>query len=202
MFNRGSYQRVLGDPPTDLTPEALRQWHQAERRMPSYHRRVQSMVGPNHVDDVLSKARVKLYQHLRRHGPVDNVISYFSTICLHEGVDHISHILKLAEQFVGDNSSSLENALQRVRVVAADGMTGIEVSDQVSRALKELGTTFTSREITAWLLVEMYGLDSATIATHTGTSQSAVRQTVRRARGKLADPELQRKLREWTLTPE
>ncbi|MEV7172009.1 sigma-70 family RNA polymerase sigma factor [Streptomyces sp. NPDC093224] len=202
MRNRGSYHRVLGDPPTDLTPEALRQWHQADRRLASYHRMVKSMVGPNHVDDVLSKARVKLHQHLLRHGPVGNVTSYFGTICHREGLDHIKHIAKLAEQFVGDSTSSLEDAAQRVRVVAVNGMTSVEVSDQVSRALKELEKTFTPRELTAWLLVEMYDLDSASIATHTGTSQSAVRQTVRRARSKLADPELQRRLREWTLTPE
>ncbi|MFD8634948.1 MULTISPECIES: RNA polymerase sigma factor [unclassified Streptomyces] len=202
MRNRGSYQRVLGDPPSDLTQEALGQWLEADRRMPSFHRVVQSMVGPNHVDDVLSKAQAKLHRRLRLHGPVGNVRSYFSTICTNAARDHMNEIAKLAEQFVMDDTSSLEDVAQRIRVVGADGMTSVEFSDQVSRAVKELREHFSDHELTVWLLVEMYDLDSARIAAIRGGTPGAVRQTVRRARAKLADPELQRKLREWTLAPE
>ncbi|MFC6518319.1 RNA polymerase sigma factor [Streptomyces goshikiensis] len=170
--------------------------------MPSYHRTVEAMVGPTHVDDVLSKARENLYRHLQVHGPVAKVIPYFGTICQNAALDHIKKIAKLAEQFVGDNTSSLEDAAQRIRIVGADGMTVVEFSDQVSRAVKELKKHFSAHELAVWLLVEMYDLDSATIAMILGGSSGAVRQTVRRARSKLADPELQRKLREWTLAPE
>ncbi|MEW2417518.1 hypothetical protein AB0953_27885 [Streptomyces sp. NPDC046866] len=183
-------------------PEALSQWLEADRRMPSFHRAVQSIVGPNHVDDVLSKAQTKLHRHLQRHGPVGNVRSYFSTICTNAARDHMNEIAKLAEQFVMDDTSSLEDVTQRIRVVGADGMTSVEFSDQVSRAVKELKEHFSSHELTVWLLVEMYDLDSARIAAIRGGTPGAVRQTVRRARAKLADPELQRKLREWTLAPE
>ncbi|MGW6875865.1 RNA polymerase sigma factor [Streptomyces xanthophaeus] len=158
------------------------------------------MVGMTHVDDVLSKAGVDFHKHLVRNGPVMNEITYFYTVCTNEALDHIAHIKKLAEEFIGDNTSPLEDPAQHVRVVGVDGLTLVEASDQVSRALKLLKSAFTPSEMTAWLLAEMYDLDSDSIAELTGSpSASAVRQTVRRARSKLRDPVLQSKLRGWTL---
>lgn len=199
MLNRGSFQRVLGDPPSDLVPEALRQWRAVDGNMKSFHMRVRARVGDTHADDVLSKAWVKFHKHLRRHGPVEgSPIGYFYTICQNESKDHLAQIARLAEGFIEDNEAPVEDAGRRVHA-AVNGLTLVEGRDEVSRALRVLETQFSPRELKSWVLAEMYDLDSATIAEYTGTSAGAVRQTVRRARAKLRDPMLQSRLRGWTL---
>ncbi|MFF5287373.1 sigma-70 family RNA polymerase sigma factor [Streptomyces sp. NPDC013171] len=200
MRNRSSFQRVLGDPPSDLVPEALSQWREVDAKMNSFHMRVRARVGDTHAGDVLSKARVKFHVHLRRNGPVGgSPIGYFYTICQNEWRDHFAQIARLAEGFIEDNEAPVEDAVQRIHAATSNGLTLVEVRDEVSRALRVLEGQFSPRELKSWVLAEMYDLDSATIAEYTGTSAGAVRQTVRRARAKLKDPGLQNRLRGWTL---
>ncbi|MFI8323462.1 RNA polymerase sigma factor [Streptomyces sp. NPDC085529] len=200
MADANSPRRDPGDVPTDLTPEALSQWNEVARSLDSYRRTVRSWVTPNHADDVLAKATEKFYKHLRRNGPVaENPRSYFYKVCRNAAADHLTGIKKLAEDFVGDSTLSLVDPNQGLYVAATDGMTLVEVSDQVRRGLKVLEATFSPHELTTWLLREAYGLDATAIAEHTGSTAGAVRQTLRRARGKLKDPTVKRRLFGYTL---
>ncbi|MEU8843030.1 hypothetical protein AB0D97_28500 [Streptomyces roseus] len=202
MRNRRSYQKVLGEPPTDLSPAALKQWQQVQSSASSFHRRISARVGASHADDVLAKAQVKWHDHLRRRGPVqESPLAYFAKICHNEGTDLLTAMTKLAEQYIEDTSSSLEDESQRVHVVK-NGLTDIENSDQAARALKLLGSELSHRELTAWVLREMYEIDCATIAEHTQTTPAAVRQSMKRARDKLESPLVQKRLRSWELAPE
>ncbi|MER6201734.1 hypothetical protein ABT234_30740 [Streptomyces sp. NPDC001586] len=195
MWIRRSPQKVLGERPTDLTLAALKQWLKVEDKAPQFDRQVRALVGASHVDDVLAKAQAKWHRHLQRNGAVkESPIAYFYTICRNESMEHIGDIAKLAEQYIEDNTSSLEDQARRLHITT-NGLTLVEVSDQISRALKILKEEFSPRELHAWLLMEGYQIDSSAIAEQTDTTADAVRQSVKRARTKLESPQLQHKLR-------
>ncbi|MFD7915170.1 RNA polymerase sigma factor [Streptomyces sp. NPDC059752] len=197
-----SYQKVLGEPPTDLSPVALKQWQQVQGSAGIFHRRISARVGASHADDVLAKALVNWHDHLRRRGPVEqSPLAYFAIICRNEGTDHLDAMTKLAEQYIEDTSSSLDDEAQRVHVIK-NGLTQIEDSDLAARALKLLSSELSQRELTAWVLRVAYEIDCATIAEHLETTSTAVRKAMQRARDKLESPLVQKKLRAWELAPE
>ncbi|MFC9817406.1 RNA polymerase sigma factor [Streptomyces virginiae] len=201
MRNRRSHQKVLGAPPTDLSPDALKQWQQVQGSAVSYHRRIAAQVGASHADDVLAKALAKWHGHLRRNGPVKEPRSYFATICNNEGKDHLAAITRLAEQYIEDGDTSLEDEAQRIHIHKSD-TAAVENADQAARALKVLKAELSPRELAAWVMFKMYDIDCVTIAKQTQTTPAAVRQTIKRARDKLENPLVQKKLRAWELAPE
>ncbi|WP_405761002.1 MULTISPECIES: hypothetical protein [unclassified Streptomyces] len=195
MLKRLTYLKVLGQPPTDLSPAALVQWQKVEPHEQAYRFRVNAMVGAPHVDDVMAKSRINWHRHLRAHGPVaGSPLAYFAKICHHEALDHLASIRKLAQDYIEDNSKALEDASQHVHI-ATNGLSLVEVRDEVERAMKVLQEEFTPRELTTWLLTEKYQLDSRTIANLTNSTSSSVRQSVKRARDKLDSPLVQSRLR-------
>ncbi|MFJ5788213.1 sigma-70 family RNA polymerase sigma factor [Streptomyces hydrogenans] len=190
--------RVLGDPLTDLSAEALRQWNQISQHEKRFRGIVRgSGVGQGYVEEVLNMAQMKMYGHLRSNGPVsDSPIAYFTTVCRNASYDHIQSITKKAESLI---SSPLLEDPERGLYVARSSADLVEDAEELRRGLNILKGAFTPRELTAWVLSEAYQLDSPTIAEHTGSTAAAVRQTLKRARDKLKDPKVKSKLFGYTL---
>lgn len=167
---------------TDLCPKAQRQWDCYLRRRSSLRRLAYWVTGAQraHLDDIESKVSLALYTRLRS-GPLDgDVQAYLVTITRREARAHLAELARRAEDFVGDDTSRLEDAEAHVSVNLAGRA-------ELAQAMEVLRDELSPLQLKAFVLSEAYGLQAPTIASLIGgtATNASVRDALRHARRKL-----------------
>jgi DNA-directed RNA polymerase specialized sigma24 family protein len=167
--------------PETLSPKAQRQWDEFLRMTSSVRRQASHITGAQrtHLDDIQSKVSLALYTRLKA-GPLDGKVSaYLWTITRNESHAHLRELARRAEDFVGDDTSRLEDPEAHISV----DMSG---RVELAQAMKVLRDELSDFQLKAFVLAEAYGLQAPTIAAVLGgTTKASVRDALRHARRKL-----------------
>ncbi|MGX1760666.1 RNA polymerase sigma factor [Streptomyces lydicus] len=174
-------QRALA---TELCPEAQRQWEIFLKKRSSLRRIIYYIAGARreHVDDIDAKVALALYTRLLN-GPLkesEKVEAYLTTITRRHAHKHFADLAGRAENFVGDDTTQLEDAAAGFNVNLASRV-------ELVQAMQVLREEFSPLQLKAFVLAEAYGLQAPLIAELIGgeTTSASVRDALRHARRKL-----------------
>ncbi len=172
-------QRVLA---TELCPKAQQQWDYFLKKRPSLRRLAYWITGAQraHLDDIEAKVSLALYARLRS-GPLAGAVApYLATITRREAHGHLAELARRAEDFVGDDTSRLEDPEAHISVNLAGTV-------ELAQAMKVLRDEFSDLQLKAFVLSEAYGLQAPRIASLLGgtATNASVRDALRHARRKL-----------------
>jgi DNA-directed RNA polymerase specialized sigma24 family protein len=149
-------QRVVGQEPTDLPPEALTQWRTVAVNEQSLRRYITAKAGSAHTDGVWAQALDNLYQHLKKNGPVDSVLAYFKTICRNEVSKRFKELAERAELYVGDDTYLLDDPQRNIHI---NPTARVELEE----AFEVLRNALTLRQFKIFVLSEGFGLTAPQI---------------------------------------
>lgn len=183
----GSYKRRRKVPrqrglATELCPEAQHQWEFFLKKRPSLRRLAYWITGAQraHLDDIDSKISLALYARLQS-GPLEGEVEpYLVTITRRVARGHLTELARRAEDFVGDDTSKLEDPDAHITVNLAGKV-------ELAQGMKVLRDEFSELQLKAFVLSEAYGLQAPTIASLLGgtATNASVRDALRHARRKL-----------------
>ncbi|OKJ46837.1 RNA polymerase sigma factor [Streptomyces sp. CB02115] len=175
----------------DLCPEAWKQWELAFKYEGMMRSIVYSQTGAQrtHIDDVMAKVMLALFQRLRS-GPLEGAVGpYLKTMAKHEAWSHLQELRDRAEVFVGDDTYRLEDPEARISVNPASRVE----HHQSMRVLREELSEF---QLKAFVLCEGYGLKAPMVADLLGgtATSASVRDALRHARRKLSSDHVEFRL--------
>ncbi|MFE0453111.1 sigma-70 family RNA polymerase sigma factor [Streptomyces sp. NPDC058914] len=140
--------------------------------------------GRDHADDICSKVAIAFYRRLLS-GPLNeddgSVASYLWTMIKRHTNQHLKELADRAENFVGDDTTKLEDPANYISVHFT---SQVELAESMAVLKKE----FSTLQLRAFVLAEAYGLKAPRIADLIGTTHGTVRDALRHARRKLGTP--------------
>lgn len=172
---RVPHQHVPAD---GLCPEAQEQWEEYVKMRRTLRKYAYARAGRDHADDICSKVAVAFYRRLLT-GPLnENVAPYLWTMIKRHTGQHLKELADRAENFVGDDTTKLEDPDNHISV---NFTSQVELAESMTVLKKE----FSTLQLRAFVLAEAYGLKAPRIAELIGTTPVTVRDALRHARHKL-----------------
>lgn len=165
-------------PAGDLCPEAQEQWEIYVKMRKTLWKSACARAGRDHADDICSKVAIAFYRRLLS-GPLNESVSPYlwKMIKRHAG-QHLSELSARAENFVGDDTTKLEDPANYISVHFTSQVELVE-------AMVVLKKEFSTLQLRAFVLAEAYGLKAPRIAELIDTTPGNVRDALRHARRKL-----------------
>jgi len=134
--------------------------------------------GRDHAEDICSKVSIAFYQRLLS-GPLNESVSpYLWTMVKRHTGQHLKELAERAEEFVGDDTTKLEDPAKHISV---NFTSQVEFAETMAVLKKD----FSELQLRAFVLAEAYGLKAPRIAELIGTTAPTVRDALRHARRKL-----------------
>lgn len=175
---RVPHQHVSAD---NLCSEAQEQWDAYVQMRKTLWKYAYARAGREHADDICSKVATAFYRRLLS-GPLnESTTPYLWTMVVRHTGQHLKELADRAENFVGDDTTKLEDPANHISV---HFMSQVELDESMAVLKKE----FSTLQLRAFVLAEAYGLKAPRIAELIGTTPGTVRDALRHARRKLGTP--------------
>ncbi|WP_205576254.1 RNA polymerase sigma factor [Streptomyces europaeiscabiei] len=141
----------------------------------------------HHADDVCSKVGLAFYQRLLSGQLEGNVPMYLWRITVNHALTHLRELQRRAEDFVGDETSKLEDP---ARYITVSFTSKVELTE----AMAVLEEEFSPLQRKVYVLSEAYDLKAPVIARLVGSTRGSVRDALRHARAKVAKARVEGRL--------
>ncbi|MDT0309763.1 sigma-70 family RNA polymerase sigma factor [Streptomyces sp. DSM 44917] len=171
---------VIGNDHTDRLPPACRdQWRQVLGMRKACLVLAYRYVPQHQCEDVWQETKLAMWQLLKK-GPVDKVGPYVRQVCRNKARQHLRVIKERAEQLIED-AGELDTG---------SGGNPPQTDGRLKDLVRSFDGVLSPHEALICVLKWGVGLDAAAVARLIGppTTAAAVRQALRRARGKLERP--------------